>query len=94
MSDTERRSSPRSVVTFPVSVMTDATHLDGELMDISAHGTLLHAIGRINVRCRIEGSEYRGSLVRAHPLDDGTIAYAIEDVLESDESGDRDDAPQ
>ena len=55
MSGSERRRSEPSTVTFPVSVTTDATHLDGELMNTSDHGTLLHAIGRIGVRFRVEG---------------------------------------
>ena len=85
MSGPERRRSERSTVTFPVSVTTDATHLDGELMNTSDHGSLLHAIGRIGVRFRVEGTEYRGTLVRAHPLDNGVIAYAIDEVRESDD---------
>ena len=44
---------------------------------MSPRGVLLRGTGRIAVQLQHEGSQYRGSLVRAHPLADGSIAYAI-----------------
>ena len=44
---------------------------------MSPRGVLLRGSGRIAVKLQHEGTEYRGSLVRAHPLADGSIAYAI-----------------
>lgn len=77
MSDTERRSRARRTADFAVSIVTEATRLEGDTINMSPRGVLLRGTGRIAVQLQHEGSQYRGSLVRAHPLADGSIAYAI-----------------
>ena len=78
MSDTERRDSNRRVAHCPGSLMTEPTQLDGEILNISSHGVLLRAHGRIPVLFRFEGTEYRGRLVRASLVHGELTAYAIE----------------
>ena len=77
MSDIERRRSKRRTAAFAVSVVTETMRLEGELINISPRGALLRASGRIAVQLDLEGTVHRGLLVRAHPLGDGAIAYAI-----------------
>ena len=77
MSDLERRGSTRRAESFHGSVVTEATQIDGGTVNISPRGVLLRASRRIVVRLQLGGKEYRASLVRAHPLDDGSILYAV-----------------
>ena len=73
MGYTERRSSKRWEEDVTVSLVTEATQLECKTTNVGPRGVLVRGSGRIAVQLHLEGTEYRGSLVRAHPLPDGSI---------------------
>jgi hypothetical protein len=77
MSASERRSGTRRTKDLAVSIAMEATRIDGETINISPRGVLLRGSGRIAVLLQHERTKYRGAIVRAHPLADGSIAYAF-----------------
>ena len=78
MSSTERRTTERRAASFSVVVTTEASVLTGKAMNTSGQGILLTAHGGISVLVHAKEKEYRGRLVRATPVDEKTVAYAVE----------------
>lgn len=78
MSDQERRVNPRRPLQAEIGLMTAEGSLEGTTINISRNGALIRAKGSIAIQVIYEGKEYRGHLVRATPIDSGTMAYAIQ----------------
>ncbi len=63
--NSDRRQRVRYQVSFPVSLATIDSTLDGQAINASREGVLLEAEGRLGLRVTIKGRDYRGWLVRA-----------------------------
>jgi len=78
MTEYDRRRSERTEHVAPTAMMLAAGSLEGETVNVSSHGLLIRATGRISVVVKIDGKEYRGRLVRAEPMVDGGTYYALD----------------
>jgi len=78
MNQEDKRRSGRKDVQTRIAMMMAAGSLEGETVNLSQEGVLLQAEGHISVYLKIEGTEYRGKLVRVTPINSGTLSYAIE----------------
>jgi len=78
MTEYDRRRAERKEHVAPTAMMLAAGSLEGETVNVSSHGLLIRATGRISVVVKIDGKEYRGRLVRAEPMVDGGTYYALD----------------
>ncbi len=74
----KRRGSPRRSLKKPSRLGIAAGSLPVETVNISRHGALVKAKGRITVVLHFQGTIFRGRLVRAVPSDGETTTYALE----------------
>ena len=73
----ERRKDPRENIEVPVEFSVNIEAISGATKNISREGIMVTSREPIKIKIKINGKEWKGTLIRIQPIDNNLWGYAI-----------------